>query len=367
MPEQWIVRVKGGEYGPVDLEGLRQWKDEGRVLPSNEARRAETDVWTRASEIPGLFDATTPPPAPLQESAPPRRLKDLLGQTLQIYGKGFFQFLPLTLLVIVPSICAQATGALLERSAANADVPSLFAAAFAFFMLLLSVALWPLYIAGIQLLTAEIFAGRAVRFFSILSEAVQFWPRVAVLCLFVYGSYVFWTIVPVVLVLTIATSGRSPGTFFLALLPVVFQVWMIGRLFINFMFWQQFAVLAGTDVGQTLHGSKALARSRQDLAWYKRPLWRGVFVSSLWFALVLVLNFPLIWSTLRDYFHEVTVSQDIGHVMQAMAAHSKARGNDVLSFSVGLLQALLRPLLGIAFVLLYKDASALNPHPDNGD
>jgi hypothetical protein len=227
--------------------------------------------------------------------------------------------------------------------------------------------LWPVYIAGIQLLTADIHVGRPTKFFSVLSEAVRFWPRVASLCLFVYGSYVLWTIVPVVLILMIATSGRSLGAFFLALLPLVLQVWMIGRLFINFLFWQQFVVLAGTDGGQTLRGSKALARSRRDLPWYNRPLWRGVFISSLWFALVLALNFPVVWSSLRDYFHEVSATQDMGEIMRTLAEHSKARGDKVLSFIIGLVQALLRPLLGIAVVLLYFDATALNSGHDRVD
>jgi len=30
MPDEWMVRVEGREYGPVDLETLREWKNEGR-------------------------------------------------------------------------------------------------------------------------------------------------------------------------------------------------------------------------------------------------------------------------------------------------------------------------------------------------
>src|SRR6266576_6969175 len=92
--------------------------------------------------------------------------------------------------------------------------------------------------------------------------------------------------------------------------------------------------------------------------WYKRPLWRGVFISSLWFLFVLAVNLPLVWPALRIYFHELTISQDVGHLMEALAANSKAHGGNVLSFAISLVQALLRPLLGIAFVLLYIDATA---------
>src|SRR5713101_2193252 len=59
MTEQWIVRVQGKEYGPADIETLREWKTEGRLLAGNEARRADVDLWTTAADIPGLFDAGT--------------------------------------------------------------------------------------------------------------------------------------------------------------------------------------------------------------------------------------------------------------------------------------------------------------------
>ncbi len=58
--DEWIVRVQGAEYGPANIETLREWKAEGRLLPSNEARQADVDLWTTAAEIPGLFSM---PPA----------------------------------------------------------------------------------------------------------------------------------------------------------------------------------------------------------------------------------------------------------------------------------------------------------------
>ena len=50
------MRVDGSEYGPANIETLREWKAEGRVLPANEARRADAELWSLAAEIPGLFD-----------------------------------------------------------------------------------------------------------------------------------------------------------------------------------------------------------------------------------------------------------------------------------------------------------------------
>jgi len=72
MPEEWIMRVQGKEYGPADIETLREWKAEGRLLPGNEARRADVDLWITAAEIPGLFDVATPVAASTRRPAPPR-------------------------------------------------------------------------------------------------------------------------------------------------------------------------------------------------------------------------------------------------------------------------------------------------------
>ena len=65
VTDEWIVRVQGTEYGPANIETLREWKAEGRLLPVNEARRADVDLWTTAAEIPGLF--SVPPVVPIAE------------------------------------------------------------------------------------------------------------------------------------------------------------------------------------------------------------------------------------------------------------------------------------------------------------
>jgi hypothetical protein len=358
MAEEWIVQVEGREYGPVQLQILREWKEEGRVLPTNQARRAEASIWIQAGEIPGLFDSPIRPSETVTAPREPIKFGRILRESFRIYRQGFFQFLFLTLLVIVPSVCGQLTGAVLNTSSGEgADFRTVLAAGFALCMLLFSFALWPIYISGIQLLTGQLKAGQQARFFWVLNEAIKFWPRVLLLCVFVYGSYLFWTIVPVGLILIVAMGVPSVGSLFLALLILAFQVWIVGRLYINFMFWQQFAVLAGNDAGEALRSSKMLARSQRNLVWYKRPLWRGVFISSLWFLFVMVLDLPLIWPALRFYTDQISVSQDMAQLAQAFEAYSKNHGVTALSLAVNLFQKLLRPLLGIAFVLIYFDAT----------
>jgi hypothetical protein len=55
MADQWIVRVEGREYGPVDLEELRAWKREGRLIRENEIREPGNERWIRAEELPEIF------------------------------------------------------------------------------------------------------------------------------------------------------------------------------------------------------------------------------------------------------------------------------------------------------------------------
>src|SRR6476620_11473488 len=102
MSDEWIVRVEGREYGPANIETLREWKAEGRLLPVNEARQADVDLWTAAAEMPGL--SSVPPVVPIAEPFPLQRpipvaarsFAEILTDTLQIYRKGFFQFVGLT-------------------------------------------------------------------------------------------------------------------------------------------------------------------------------------------------------------------------------------------------------------------------------
>jgi len=71
MSEEWIVRVQGKEYGPANLDTLREWKAEGRLLPANDARRANVDLWITVGEIPGLFSVTPSVEAATQLAEPP--------------------------------------------------------------------------------------------------------------------------------------------------------------------------------------------------------------------------------------------------------------------------------------------------------
>jgi hypothetical protein len=51
--------VRGADgriYGPADLDTLRRWKQEGRILPDTILTDSSTGAELRAQQVPGLFD-----------------------------------------------------------------------------------------------------------------------------------------------------------------------------------------------------------------------------------------------------------------------------------------------------------------------
>ena len=400
MPEQWIIRVQEKEYGPADLATLREWKSEGRVLPTNPARRVDLDLaavgsakeadWETAADIPGLFEAERPPvqrevndqrsqvrdqpsQATHQQSAisnqqlqsrPPTR--NILTDTFRIYFRGFFPYFGLALLSIIPVLCAEFTGRFIDAApGVNVDLRTLVAAAFGLCMFVLRIVLIPVYIAGIQILTAELATGQRIGFFGVLNGAVKYWPRVAGLGLFVYGVFFLLILFALGITIMVVTSSNL-FSIVLALGLLAFQVWLFTRFFINVLFWQQFVVLENANVYEALSQSKKLARGGRNLPWYQRPLWRGALIVSIWFAFALAIAIVAMWPRLvaewplvRDSFNQLSVAQDPQVILQKMmASMPKDQTTTWSELGFTVLQRILLPLLGIAFVVLYLDSKS---------
>ena len=392
MAEQWIIRVGGKEYGPADLATLREWKTDGRVLPTNPARRVDVDSaavaisakeapWKTAGDIPGLFQVEPPPvQARVEANASPARTvsragasgrivaataatttskppsRNILVETFRIYFRGFFQFFCLALLSVVPILCAELTSRFIDTAPGlNVDLRTLVAMAFGLCMLVLRIVLIPVYIAGIQILTAELATGHRIGFLSVLNGAVKYWPRVAGLGLFVYGVFFLLILFALGIAIMVVTSATL-FSIVLALGLLAFQVWLFGRFFINVLFWQQFTVLENATAADALRESRELARSGRDLPWYRRPLWRGAFIVSIWFAFVIAITVVPEWPMLRDYFVELMRTQDPQALMQKMNTSLQTHGFNYPALALNILQRILQPLLGIAFVVLYLDS-----------
>lgn len=358
MSDQWFVRVQGKEYGPVDLDTLREWQTDGRVIPQNEVRCADGS-WIFAGAVPELFP---PPPLPLRDAQylRPRRFREILTDTFRLYARGFPQFFALGLLVGMPALGFQISMMFIGTggSAESVTLASRVAAGGVALCLLMLIALWPLYLAAMQLAVADLTAGRVIRTANLLRRARERWRLVAKLCLFVYGSFMFWTALPLLAVGLVASSPSLPSVL-LALFALAFQVYMVGRLFINFMFWQQTAVIESGEGVEALRASQELARSGRTDSWTERPLYRGAALASLWLvvlvATALALELPVLLWRLRGA-GSIDGAVDL---MDTLVKNPPADLVNVVSYIVSsLANAALHPLLGIAFVLLYFDAKA---------
>jgi GYF domain 2 len=365
MAEEWIIRVQGKDYGPASLATLREWKADGRVIPTNPARQTDNGNWQTAADIPGLFQIELPPvqietrdqllgDEEPQSKSPSR---NILIETFRIYFRGFFQFFCLSLLSIVPVVCAELTSRFIDAApGVNIDLRTLVAGAFGFCMIVLRLVLWPVYIAGIQILAAELATGNRIGFLSVLNGAVKYWPRVAALCIFVFVVFFLLIVFGFGLLLMAATAHTVfSAVIVLGLLAI--QVGLFARFFIYVLFWQQFAVLDNSTAFDALRKSNKLARSGRELPFYRRPLWRGALIASLWFAFALAIAVIPQWQTLQNYFFEVMRTQDPQALYEKMTAAMQTHGVDYHALALNVVQRLLQPLLGIAFVVLYLDST----------
>lgn len=362
MADEWFVRVQGKEYGPVDVETLREWKQEGRLIADNDLRNATNGEWIKASTVAEIFEdpfaekAAPPPPSFIRQ----RTFGRIIGETLQIYRKGFLSFFVLALLVAIPSCIFQISLAYLHFPEKEpVSHTAIVATTLATVAVAILFALWPVFIAGIQIATADLAAGRSIRLGDILQRAVHFWPKVAKLSLIVYGSYFLWSVIPVVAIFSLVAAQPSISGILLALGILTLQVYMTARLWVNFLFWQQTSVLETSSTLEALRESQRLARQQSALPWHQRPVWRGAILVSVWFLLLIVFSSGAEIPFLLVRLKGITAPEDAFALVQNLA-NAPAPDTMMLASYVfsGFIHALLRPLLGIAFVILYFDTKS---------
>ncbi|HEY2614184.1 MAG TPA: hypothetical protein VGI42_00605, partial [Chthoniobacterales bacterium] len=163
----WIVRVQGKEYGPVSTEALREWKLEGRLIRENEIRSVEENRWIAAGELSEVF-SDEPPPIP-QLAAQPKSWRQIFRETIRIYRAGFWRLILFGLLSAVPIFFLQSTFPnvalpdLTSVQSLSAVQPiSLPPLSIGIFIVLL--ALWPVSVAGMQIVADDIFRERTRSF-----------------------------------------------------------------------------------------------------------------------------------------------------------------------------------------------------------
>jgi hypothetical protein len=192
---------------PVDLETLLEWKEEGRLIPANPVRREGEAEWADAGTIPALFPPAVAPGAGSDLPIHRRTFGEIITQTLRIYLKGFPLFFALALMVAVPSLGLKLSLAFVNSLPGEPlSGTARIAAVVAVVMLLALLAAWPIFLGGLQVATSELAAGRAITLADVLQRAKSLWARIAKLAMFVYGSFMFWTALPLVAILALASS-----------------------------------------------------------------------------------------------------------------------------------------------------------------
>jgi hypothetical protein len=376
MGEEWIVRVEGQEYGPVDLDELREWRREGRLIPANELRQVGEERWITAGELPEVFaDAEsvgqTPPPLP-RDFERAKTWQQIFAETFRIYRRGFVGFMLFGLLTSVPMFVLQWTFPKIPlpdlTAAASGSIPAPVLPPICVAMFVLLLLVWPVSAAGFQIVADEFVRGEVRSFGAQFSDALRYWSRMFSAALLVYGSYFFWLFVPLAAVVAFAGSGSL--LFASILVPLIggFMVYMNARLFINFLFWQQTVVLGNDPPLAALRESKELARSVPEAPWLERPLYRGAIVASVWLLLLLVLTFGVQLPFMLARFAGAENPEQALALMQKAA---EAQTPDALMMAADMVTAmlnlLLRPLLAAAFVVLYYDAKARAARVNRGE
>jgi hypothetical protein len=361
MPDQWMVRVQGHEYGPVDTDTLHEWKNEGRLIRTNELRRADDERWLPAGEFPEIFADDLPSAEPPDLIVRRRTWPEIFRETIRIYRGGFWRFMVFGVLTAVPMFVMQWNfpRVPLPDFLSGEPMPTVSVPPVCWIMFLLTILLWPISTAGFQFVADDVLRGRRRSLAAQFSAAIERFGKMLGTGLLVYFSYFFWFFVPLTAMVALLSAGLSVITIFIYLLIGAFMVYMNARLFINFLFWEQTAAFGNEGPLLALRESKELARCLPEAPRLERPLYRGAIVASLWlifllFALIAV-QFPFTAARMQGVENPEQAMALMQSLSQAKTPDALMIASDVASAVMNLI---LRPLLAASFIVLYYDAKA---------
>jgi hypothetical protein len=363
MPDEWMVRVEGHEYGPVDLETLREWKNEGRLIRTNELRRIgeEEERWVAATEFPEIFEDDVPPVEAPDLIVRRRAWPEIFRETIRIYRGGFWRFMIFGLLTAVPMFVLQwyFPRVPFPDFLNGETMPAVTVPPICWIMFLLVILLWPLSTAGFQYVADDVLRGRQRSLAAQFSAAVERFGKMLGTGLLVYFSYFFWFFVPLTAMVALLSAGLSAMSLLLYLLVGAFMVYMNARLFINFLFWEQTAAFGDDGAFLAVRESRELARCAPEAPKMDRPFYRGAIVASVWLLLLLfaliAVQFPFTMIRLRGIENPEQAMALMQSLSQAKTPDALMIASDVVS---AVLNLVLRPLLAASFIVLYYDAKA---------
>ncbi|MFL6540710.1 MAG: hypothetical protein ACJ8HU_08105, partial [Chthoniobacterales bacterium] len=93
--------------------------------------------------------------------------------------------------------------------------------------------------------------------------------------------------------------------------------------------------------------------------WHQRPLWRGAIIASIWLVVLVAVSVAVETPFTLVRLHGIkTLEEGIALLQQLLNAPTPDRLTIATNVVSSLVHAALRPLLGIAFVVLYFDAKS---------
>ncbi len=361
MADQWMVRVEDREYGPVDTETLLEWKNEGRLIRTNELRRVEDERWSAAAEFPEFFADDLPPAEPPDLIIRRRSWPEIFRETVRIYRGGFWRFMVFGLLTAAPMFVMQWNfpRVPIPDLTSGEPLPTVSVPPICWIMFLLVILLWPISTAGFQYVADDVLRGRRRSLAAQFSAAIERFGRMLGTGLLVYFSYFFWFFVPLTAMVALLSAGLSVVSIMLYLLVGAFMVYINARLFINFLFWEQTAAFGDDGPFLAVRESKELARCLPDAPKLERPLYRGAIVASVWLLVllfaVIAVQFPFIAARLSGVDNPEQAIALMQSLSQAKTPDALMVASDIASAVMNLI---LRPLLAASFIVLYYDAKA---------
>ena len=360
MSDEWMVRVEGREYGPVDTETLLEWKNEGRLIPTNEIRPADDERWLPAAQFPEIF-ADFPPAEPPDLIVRRRTWLEIYRETIRIYRRGFWRFMVFGLLTAVPMFALQwyFPRVPIPDLTLGEPMPTVSVPPICWIMFLLVILLWPISTAGFQFVADDVLRGHRRSLAAQFSAAIERFNKMLGTGLLVYLSYFFWFFVPLTAMIALLSAGLSVVSIMLYLLVGAFMVYINARLFINFLFWEQTAAFGNEGPLLAVRESKQLARCLPDAPRLERPLYRGAIVASLWLIFllfaVIAVQFPFTAARLQGVDNPEQAIVLMRSLSQAKTPDALMIASDVAS---AIMNLILRPLLAASFIVLYYDAKA---------
>jgi hypothetical protein len=357
-----MMRLEGHEYGPVDLETLREWKTEGRLIRTNELRRIGEERWVPAEQFPEIFADVVPPAEAPDLIVRRRAWPEIFRETIRIYRGGFWRFMIFGLLTAVPMFVMQwyFPRVPMPDFLNGETMPSVTVPPICWIMFLLVILLWPISTAGFQYVADDVLRGRRRSLAAQFSAAVERFGKMLGTGLLVYFSYFFWFFVPLTAMIALLSAGLSIISLFLYLLIGAFMVYMNARLFINFLFWEQTAAFGDDGAFLAVRESRELARcAAEEPKKMDRPMYRGATVASVW---LLLLLFVLIAVQVPFTMMRLQGIENPEQALALMQSLSQAKRPDALmmasDITSAVLNLVLRPLLAASFIVLYYDAKA---------